>query len=306
MNPNTLFSAQRRQATGSKTPDPAQANVLHQNPTCPVHIAQSMSKTGLIKRATCMAFTLAVASASADPAPTVTITLPEPDPSGCEVKEDTPIFCPDNQSIEIQYLNSDNPVANRVINSAINTYISPDLAARTQSANAIPSEADYYQTIAQYARENSTSYSAANIGLHIEKLPPYCQLEQYAVSIEFYSGGASPGSNQWTFAFEGEQQLTPDKLFIADKRIELERLIEDALYRYTSEDFADDDRPDFGIPRRERVEISPYLYLTADGVHLQYQKYELMPGNYGEPNLILPWQWLDGIVNPRYMPERCR
>lgn len=237
----------------------------------------------------------------------VTKPLPDPVPGGCDMKDDdTPLFCLDSEHIHIEYLNSDNPTANRVVNTAINKFISSDLAAQTNSADGIPADAEYHAAVAQYVRENSTSFSPANLNIGVGQLPSYCGLSQYSVDIEFYSAGASVGTEVWRFVFDGNQQITPDTLLIADKRVEFERQIEDATYRFLLEYSADEDRPDFGLQRNERNKtITPYLYLAPEGLHLQYQPYDLLPGIYGAPDLTLPWQWLDGIINPRFTPEHC-
>ncbi|MBV7433783.1 RsiV family protein [Cardiobacteriaceae bacterium TAE3-ERU3] len=250
--------------------------------------------------------TTSIAGTELTKAPVITKPLPEPPPPCEEPTDGEALYCPDNEYIHVEYLNSTNKTANRIVNTAINEYISPELAARTDSADGIPNDSDYYPAIDQYIRDNSTSYSAANINLAIGQQPTYCGLEQYDVSINFYSGGASTGSQSWLFVFNGDQQITTDMLIIPEKRSEIERLIEDALFRYLLAEQPDSDDPDFGYPRLGWEDLSPYFNLASDGLHLQYQAYDILPGIYGDPELVLPWQWLDSIVEPHFLPEKCQ
>ncbi len=100
-----------------------------------------------------------------------------------------------------------------------------------------------------------------------------------------------------------EKGLTIDNLLLSGAGHKFDAALRDAHASWLSQHAsAIDDIP--GFKRMWPYSASDNVALTDLGLLVKYQPYEIAPYAWGEPELLIPYSKLDGILKPKYLPPK--
>lgn len=124
-------------------------------------------------------------------------------------------------------------------------------------------------------------------------------LELFEVRSYLYLGGAHgmPYTEYVMLDSNNKRRLTLDNLLIAAAKPKFEVLVYDA-YKNWIKDHSDD------VAEYEKswpFSMTDNVALSDQGVVLKYQSYAIAPYAYGQPELVIPYNKLAGILRPQYL-----
>lgn len=264
--------------------------------------AQSSNQTAAVKSTT------APAPAAQATKPTSLIvsneyfdyTLPESVSKVCEKRGQ----CPE---IKIEYLSTNQPWITDTVNAQINT-MAFDNADISQDQQSEPTQkkisaAALKARLDQFAKSQLTELpedSSLNYSLEVE--PRYLghmgDIELIELISYVYLGGAHgmPYTEYLLLDTQSQRRLSLNDLLIADQQPKFKALAYEAYKDWVKE---------LDNEVKSHEEMWPFFLtenvsLNSKGVVLKYQAYDIGPYAYGQPELVIPYHKLKGIIQPQY------
>lgn len=221
-------------------------------------------------------------------------TLPKSLQAVCqatELADEGQIACP---VIAIELAKSKPEFIAQVVNRAISEDDNPKLLKFKQNLDSFAME--------QLESESTMAFEK-QIG--IERLPDYQQLVQIAITNEVFMGGAhgSHSLQYKLFDMNLQSEIGIDDLLLKDVFIDgvLERAYDEALLTYF--DDTRDNTSDIAEHKQNYpLFVSDNVYFDDKGLVFAYNPYELGPYAMGNVSLVVPFERLDGVVKPDYLP----
>lgn len=228
-------------------------------------------------------------------------SLPEAVSAVCLEKNN----CPE---VNIQYLASNHAWMNAIVNDLVNEIATDgrDMSAsaiergksKSKSAAAVNTSLDEF-TQSQLDDLPADSMLHYSIDVQPDYLGHVGDLELFEVSSYLYLGGAHgmPYVEYVLLDSNNKRQLTLDNLLIASAKPKFEALAYDA-YKNWVKDFTND------VAEYEKnwpFSMTDNVSLNDQGVVLKYQSYAIAPYASGQPELVIPYNKLAGILRPQYL-----
>ncbi|MGE8537940.1 MAG: RsiV family protein [Acinetobacter sp.] len=128
-------------------------------------------------------------------------------------------------------------------------------------------------------------------------------LATVVLNSSHYLGGAHGASAQHYYNFDLEQQkLVKLDDIIADKqKAKLEAQAYAAFKTWVIESKLATDIAEY--EQAWKFRLTDNFYLGKDGLILQYAEYEIGPYVVGLPRLMIPYEQLQGVLKPQYLPQ---
>lgn len=228
-------------------------------------------------------------------------SLPEAVSTACLEKNN----CPE---VNIQYLASNHAWMNTIVNDLVNEIATDgrDMSApaiergksKSKSAAAVKISLDEF-TQSQLDDLPADSMLHYSIDVQPDYLGHVGDLELFEVSSYLYLGGAHgmPYVEYVLLDSNNKRRLTLDNLLIASAKPKFEALAYDA-YKNWVKDFTND------VAEYEKnwpFSMTDNVSLNDQGVVLKYQSYAIAPYASGQPELVIPYNKLAGILRPQYL-----
>lgn len=237
-------------------------------------------------------------------------TLPEAVSNTCDSQGN----CPE---IDIEYVSTNQPWVTEMVNAQINTIaydnadISQDQEKQDQdkqtvqkkiSAAVLKAMLDKFTKaqLAELPEESSLNYS-------LQVAPHYLghlgNIELFELTSYLYLGGAHgmPYTEYLLLDAQAKKRLTLDDLLIETDtaKAKFEALAHDAFKSWIKEMDGD---------IKEHEEMWPFFLtdnvsLNDNGVVLKYQAYDIGAYVYGQPELVIPYSQLNGVIKPEFLLE---
>lgn len=228
-------------------------------------------------------------------------SLPEAVSTACLEKNN----CPE---VNIQYLASNHAWMNTIVNDLVNEIATDgrDMSApaiersksKSKSAAAVKTSLDEF-TQSQLDDLPADSMLHYSIDVQPDYLGHVGDLELFEVSSYLYLGGAHgmPYVEYVLLDSNNKRRLTLDNLLIASAKPKFEALAYGA-YKNWVKDFTND------VAEYEKnwpFSMTDNVSLNDQGVVLKYQSYAIAPYASGQPELVIPYNKLAGILRPQYL-----
>lgn len=228
-------------------------------------------------------------------------SLPEAVSEACLSKDN----CPE---VHIQYLATNHAWMNTIVNDLVNELATDgrDLSApasesvksKPKSAAAVKTSLDEF-TQSQMADLPADSMLHYSIDVQPEYLGHVGDFELFEVSSYLYLGGAHgmPYVEYVVLDSQNKRRLDLDDLLIAAAKPKFEALAYDA-YKNWVKDFTND------VAEYEKnwpFSMTDNVSLNDQGVVLKYQSYAIAPYASGQPELVIPYNKLAGVLRPQYL-----
>jgi len=120
-----------------------------------------------------------------------------------------------------------------------------------------------------------------------------------------YTGGAHgiPATQYLNCLRTGQKVLSLDDVLIPGRRDRYEQALRRAHQRWL------DANPDARQDPAAYAKLWPFqesdnFALSGEGVTVKYSAYSIAPYSYGEPELLIPYAELEGVLRPDYLPPR--
>lgn len=213
--------------------------------------------------------------------------------------------CPE---VNIQYLDSNHAWMNTIVNDLINELATDgrDMSApasekgvtKARSAASIKASLDEFTQL-QLGDLPADSMLHYSIDVQPNYLGHVGNFELFEVSSYLYLGGAHgmPYVEYVVLDSQNKRRLDLDDLLIATAKPKFESLAYDA-YKDWIKDYADD------VAEYEKswpFSMTENVSLNDKGVVLKYQSYAIAPYAYGQPELVIPYNKLAGVLRPQYL-----
>ncbi|MGM8886777.1 RsiV family protein [Psychrobacter sp. 1U2] len=215
--------------------------------------------------------------------------------------------CPE---IEVKYLNTNQNWLNDIVNKRVNNIVinskmseSPvDKSTDQKTAKAAIDDfvkSQFMDMTEQVRWSYSLMVTPEYLG-HV-KLSQGEDLELFEISSYVFTGGAHgmPFSEYLIFDPANEQQVTFNDMLKPDQQSRFNALAYDAYKSWVKSIDEDIESYEQNWPFVTNDNVS----LTDKGVNILYQPYAIGPYAYGMPVLTIPYNKLDGILKPRFMPS---
>lgn len=213
--------------------------------------------------------------------------------------------CPE---VNIQYLASNHAWLNAIVNELINELVTDDrdlsapasmsVEPKPKNAAAIAASLDKF-ALSQLKDLPADSMLHYSIDVQPSYLGHVGDLELFEVSSYLYLGGAHgmPYAEYVLIDSKNKRRLTLDNLLIAAAKPKFEALAYEA-YKNWIKDYTED------VAEYEKswpFSMTDNVSLNDQGMVLKYQSYAIAPYAYGQPELVIPYNKLAGILRPQYL-----
>ena len=230
-------------------------------------------------------------------------TLPAAVSNVCHIQGN----CPETK---IEYVSTNQPWITQMVNAQINTiaYDNANISQEQEkkstenkiSATALKAMLDKFTKtqLAELPEDSSLNYS-------LQVAPNYLghmgNIELFELTSYVYLGGAHgmPYTEYLLLDAPAKKRLTLDDLLINTEtaKPKFEALAHDAFKSWIKEMDSD---------VKEHEEMWPFFLtdnvsLNDKGVVLKYQAYDIAAYVYGQPELIIPYSELNGVIKPEYL-----
>ena len=117
-----------------------------------------------------------------------------------------------------------------------------------------------------------------------------------------YLGGAHGSSSQQYYNFDLKTQklVKLDDIIAAKQKAALQKKAHEAFKTWVMDSKLADSVDEY--EQAWKFKLSDNYFLGKDGLILQYAEYEIGPYVVGLPRLTLPYDQLQGILKPQYLP----
>ncbi|MFC3903755.1 Protein of unknown function [Acinetobacter marinus] len=196
------------------------------------------------------------------------------------------------------------PAENKTINR-----IEAEKAETLTQANNQPNELQpYLDQFLLLSNEVKQLGSAAKLTLFLKPqvLNPKGPIATVVVNAENYVGGAHGSAAQQYFNFELETEtlLSLDEILEQGQRAKFNDLAHQAF-----EQWIKSTQPDMDVDEYQKLwkfTSTDNFYLSPTGLILQYGEYEIGPYVVGLPRLVIPYEYLHGVIKDQYLPIQAK
>lgn len=162
----------------------------------------------------------------------------------------------------------------------------------------------YMQTFLNLDKELKALNASHSISLMIKPriLNSGDPLATVVLNSTHYLGGAHGASAQTYYNFDLDQQkLVKLNEIVAEKqKAKLEALAYEAFKTWVLESKLAKDVAEY--EQAWKFRLTDNFYLAKQGLVLQYSEYEIGPYVVGLPRLMIPYEQLQGVLKPQYLP----
>ncbi|MGM8887428.1 RsiV family protein [Psychrobacter sp. 1U2] len=211
--------------------------------------------------------------------------------------------CP---KIDIKYLKTNHDWLNGVVNGRINDLVVNSKMSESAPINNKNSHADVRAAIDDFAASQFSDLPADSVftyRLTIE--PKYLghvdNFELFEIHSYIFTGGAHgmPYSEYLVFDSTTKQQVQLVDMLQKGKKSDFEALAYDAYKKWVGTVASDTHDYEQSWP----FVFSDNITLTDKGIDIRYQHYSIGPYAYGMPVLSIPYDKLNTIIKPYFMPQ---
>lgn len=131
-------------------------------------------------------------------------------------------------------------------------------------------------------------------------------LATVVLNTSSYLGGAHGASSQTYFNFDlkSQKQVELDHILLPKQKAQLNTLAHQAFKAWVLESKLASSVEDY--EQAWKFNLTQNFYLGKQGLILQYAEYEIGPYIVGLPRLTIPYDQLDSILKPEYLPETVK
>ncbi|QPF31756.1 DUF3298 domain-containing protein [Acinetobacter lwoffii] len=163
----------------------------------------------------------------------------------------------------------------------------------------------YMQTFLNLDKELKALSASHSISLMIKPkiLNSGDPLATVVLNSSYYLGGAHGASAQTYYNFDLEQKklVKLDDIIAAKQKAQLEARAYDAFKNWVVESKLAKDVAEY--EQAWKFKLTDNFYLAQQGLVLQYAEYEIGPYVVGLPRLMIPYEQLQGVLKPEYLPQ---
>lgn len=164
--------------------------------------------------------------------------------------------------------------------------------------------APYMQAFIKLDQELKDLNSAQKISLMVKPkiLNAGQPLATVVLNSSSYLGGAHGSSSQQYYNFDLKTQklVKLDDIIAAKRKAALQKKAHEAFKTWVMDSKLADSVDEY--EQAWKFKLSDNYFLGKDGLILQYAEYEIGPYVVGLPRLTLPYDQLQGILKPQYLP----
>ncbi len=211
--------------------------------------------------------------------------------------------CPE---IEVRYLKTNQDWINDITNARINHLVVNSKPIESAPINNKATPTMVKAAIDDFASsqfidmpdDSSWSY---NLTVKPEYLGHVNDFELFEISSYVFTGGAHgmPYSEYLIFDTSSKKQLQLTDILQTGKKPRFEALAYEAYKQWVKT--VDNDLSSY--EKNWPFTLSDNVTLTDKGVDIRYQHYSIGPYAYGMPVLSMPYNKLDGVIKPRFIPK---
>lgn len=210
--------------------------------------------------------------------------------------------CP---KIEVKYLNTNHDWINKIINARINNLVvnSKPSELPVSTASSVQAAKSALDDFAQSQISDLPNDSVFIYSLMVS--PDYLghvdNFELFEIGSYVYTGGAHgmPYSEYLILDPNSQQQVTLDEMLQVGQKSRFQALGYDAYKTWVKTV----DKNISGYEKNWPFILSDNITLTAKGINIRYQHYDIGPYAYGMPVLSIPYNKLHGIIKPHFFPK---
>lgn len=215
--------------------------------------------------------------------------------------------CPE---IEVKYIQSNQNWLNDIVNQRVNNIVinsrpseSP-ISKANDKTNAKAAIDDFARSqLLDMPEDRSWSYSLIVTPEYLGhvKLGQKDDFELFEISSYVYTGGAHgmPFSEYLVFDPSSKKQVTLNDMLLTGKRSRFKALAYQSYKAWVKT--MDEDLKSY--EQNWPFTLNENVALTDTGVNIRYPHYAIGPYAYGMPVLTIPYNKLNGILKPRFMPS---
>ncbi len=215
--------------------------------------------------------------------------------------------CPE---IEVKYIQSNQNWLNDIVNQRVNNIVinsrpseSP-ISKANDKRNAKAAIDDFAKSqLLDMPKDRSWSYSLIVTPEYLGhvKLGQKDDFELFEISSYVYTGGAHgmPSSEYLVFDPISKKQVTLNDMLLKGKKSRFKALAYQSYKAWVKT--MDEDLKSY--EQNWPFTLNENVTLTDRGVNIRYPHYEIGPYAYGMPVLTIPYNKLNGILKPRFMPS---
>jgi len=163
----------------------------------------------------------------------------------------------------------------------------------------------YMQTFLNLDKELKALSASHSISLMIKPkiLHSGDPLATVVLNSSYYLGGAHGAFAQTYYNFDLEQKklIKLDDIIAVKQKAQLEARAYDAFKTWVVESKLAKDVAEY--EQAWKFKLTDNFYLGKDGLILQYAEYEIGPYVVGLPRLMIPYEQLQGVLKPEYLPQ---
>lgn len=192
-----------------------------------------------------------------------------------------------------------------IVNTTSETKAASDVEAEAFTAKQKLEQqtTPYMQTFLNLDKELKALSANHSISVMIKPkiLNADAPLATVVLNSTHYLGGAhgSTAQNYYNFDLEQKKQIKLDDILL-DKQ-KLEAVAHEAFKAWVIDSKLATDITEY--EQAWKFVLTDNFYLTQQGLALQYAEYEIGPYVVGLPRLMLPYDKLQGVLKPEYLPQ---
>lgn len=212
--------------------------------------------------------------------------------------------CP---TIEIKYLKTNHDWINGVVNGRINNLVVNSKLSESASIKNKSNQADVEAAIDDFAASQFADLPEDSVFIyHLTIEPKYLghvdSFELFEINSYVFTGGAHgmPYSEYLIFDSATKQQVQLADMLQKGKKSDFEALAYDAYREWVDTVASDDHDYEQSWP----FSLSDNITLTDKGIDIRYQHYSIGPYAYGMPVLSIPYDKLNTIIRPYFIPQQ--
>ncbi|OLF37134.1 RsiV family protein [Psychrobacter sp. Cmf 22.2] len=211
--------------------------------------------------------------------------------------------CP---KIDIKYLKTNHDWVNGVVNERINNLVINSKLSESAPIKNKSNQADVKAAIDDFAASQFVDLPEDSVFIyHLTIEPEYLghvdRFELFEINSYVFTGGAHgmPYSEYLIFDSATKQQVQLVDMLQKGKKSDFEALVYDAYKKWVGTVANDTHVYEQSWP----FVLSDNITLTDKGIDIRYQHYSIGPYAYGMPVLSIPYDKLNTIIKPYFMPQ---
>ena len=265
------------------------------------HNMRSISRLGVLASGLLISLTSVSVNASS--------LITQTEPLDYQLPTDIQALCAESVNcpeIEVSYVSTNHPWLNERMNARINeSMVNSKLTEATFNKKTVHKK-DVTAAIDDFVRPQFQDITReASWAYNLMVTPTYLghieQFELFEINTYVFTGGAHgmPSQEYLMFDLNDHSQVTLEDMLQTGKKAQFETLAYQA-YKSWASTVTDD------ITSYEKswpFMLNDNITLTATGIDIRYQPYAIGPYAYGMPVLSIPYEALEGIIKPYFLPK---